>query len=69
MFVILCQNSKPVIGVVGITVVDAGVPGVVVAGAGRDPSGDVLLFQLRLDPQRLHLVHLGDALAQVLHEL
>ena len=53
--------------IVGIAVVDAGVP--VVVGGGGDPGGDVLLLQLSLDPQRLHLVHLRDTLAEVFNEL
>jgi len=57
----------PVMNIVGIAVVDTGVP--VVVGGGGDPGGDVLLLQLSLDPQRLHLVHLRDTLAEVFNEL
>ncbi len=53
--------------VLEVEVGDPGVPVVVRGGGG--PRHAVLLLQLGLDPQLFHLVHLGNALAEVLHKL
>jgi hypothetical protein len=56
----------PLLAVLNVKIIDPGVPVVVV---GPVEQTVLLLLQLRLNPQLLHLVHLRNALTQVLNKL